>query len=227
MSNMPHQPAEVSQNENTVNDPRSDGDGGDLMLLGDAVASTQPSSIHYYQQQQKQQHDRDPIGATISTTTKEEQELVLLSQEIPPELLFTNTPAEDDEYFAFLQDPYAGSPGGLYSTYEVPVEHDEGDRGMEIRLRSWKRPHMRALHCAWISFFLAFTIWFSPAPLLKEIQDTLGLSKKDIWNASICNDSKCLTFCCLVRDFTCFGCCQRLFLNKIASIRLHWYLLFF
>jgi len=41
---------------------------------------------------------------------------------------------------------------------------------------------------AWISFFLAFTIWFAPAPLLKEIQDTLGLSKKQLWNSSITND---------------------------------------
>jgi NNP family nitrate/nitrite transporter-like MFS transporter len=47
---------------------------------------------------------------------------------------------------------------------------------------------MRGLHCAWISFFLAFTIWFAPAPLLVEIQDTLGLSKKQVWTSSITND---------------------------------------
>jgi NNP family nitrate/nitrite transporter-like MFS transporter len=47
---------------------------------------------------------------------------------------------------------------------------------------------MRGLHCAWISFFLAFMIWFAPAPLLKEIQDTLGLTKQELWTSSITND---------------------------------------
>ena len=178
---LPHEtPNESQQHEITTDASRSDSNNTHLMLLGDAPGA-QPSSIQ--QEPQQQQHNGDPIG----TSTKE-QELILLSREVPPELLFTNTPAEDDVYFDFLQDPFAASPGGVYSSYEVPVEHEEGDRALEIRLLSWKRPHMRALHCAWISFFLAFTIWFSPAPLLKEIQDTLGLSKKDLWNSSICND---------------------------------------
>lgn len=47
---------------------------------------------------------------------------------------------------------------------------------------------MRGLHCAWISFFLAFMIWFAPAPLLKEIQDTLSLSKQELWTSNITND---------------------------------------
>jgi MFS transporter, NNP family, nitrate/nitrite transporter len=47
---------------------------------------------------------------------------------------------------------------------------------------------MRALHVAWISFFLAFTIWFAVSPLLKEIRTTLHLSKQDIWASSMCND---------------------------------------
>lgn len=63
-----------------------------------------------------------------------------------------------------------------------------GDRGTVIKLFSFKRPHMRGLHCAWISFFLAFMIWFAPAPLLKEIGDTLRLSKQDLWTSSITND---------------------------------------
>ena len=48
---------------------------------------------------------------------------------------------------------------------------------------------MRALHCAWLSFFLAFVIWVSPAPLLKEIQGSLGLSKEEVWTSSITNDA--------------------------------------
>lgn len=86
------------------------------------------------------------------------------------------------------RDPFKASPVSCYDRYHVPVDHFEGDRATEIRLCSWKRPHMRSLHCAWISFFLAFMIWFAPAPLLKEIQETLGLTKKEIWTSSITND---------------------------------------
>jgi NNP family nitrate/nitrite transporter-like MFS transporter len=48
---------------------------------------------------------------------------------------------------------------------------------------------MRALHCAWISFFLAFTIWFAVTPLLAEIQNDLGLKKEQVWSASIASDA--------------------------------------
>lgn len=85
-------------------------------------------------------------------------------------------------------DPHAASPDSKYARYELRVDRDAGDRALELRLWSWQRPHMRGLHCAWISFFLAFTVWFAPAPLLKEIQATLGLSKRDLWNSSIAND---------------------------------------
>jgi NNP family nitrate/nitrite transporter-like MFS transporter len=44
---------------------------------------------------------------------------------------------------------------------------------------------MRAFHCSWFSFFIAFFLWFSITPLLGEIQDTLDLDKKQIWNSSI------------------------------------------
>jgi MFS transporter, NNP family, nitrate/nitrite transporter len=86
------------------------------------------------------------------------------------------------------RDPFKASPLSKFDRYDVPVDHMEGDRSTEIKLFSFKRPHMRSLHCAWISFFLAFMIWFAPAPLLKEIQDTLQLSKKEVWTASVTND---------------------------------------
>jgi NNP family nitrate/nitrite transporter-like MFS transporter len=44
---------------------------------------------------------------------------------------------------------------------------------------------MRAFHCSWWSFFIAFFIWFAIAPLLSEIQVTLGLTKQEIWTSSI------------------------------------------
>jgi NNP family nitrate/nitrite transporter-like MFS transporter len=86
-------------------------------------------------------------------------------------------------------DPHQGSPGSNYDRYDLCVDHNTGDRAMQIKLFSLRRPHMRALHCAWLSFFLAFVIWVSPAPLLKEIQGSLGLSKKQVWTSSITNDA--------------------------------------
>jgi NNP family nitrate/nitrite transporter-like MFS transporter len=44
---------------------------------------------------------------------------------------------------------------------------------------------MRAFHYSWWSFFIAFFIWFSIAPLLPEVRETLDLSQKDIWTTNI------------------------------------------
>jgi NNP family nitrate/nitrite transporter-like MFS transporter len=44
---------------------------------------------------------------------------------------------------------------------------------------------MRAFHCSWWGFFIAFFIWFAIAPLLSEIRDTLGLTKEEVWTSSI------------------------------------------
>jgi len=44
---------------------------------------------------------------------------------------------------------------------------------------------MRAFHCSWWGFFIAFFIWFAIAPLLSEIRDDLGISKEQVWTSSI------------------------------------------
>lgn len=96
---------------------------------------------------------------------------------------------EADRIWALCKtDPHQASPGSKYSRYDLAVDQENGDRALEIKLGSTKRPHMRALHCAWVSFFLAFVIWVAPAPLLKEIQESLGLTKKEVWTSSITND---------------------------------------
>lgn len=97
-------------------------------------------------------------------------------------------PEANERFEAQRFDPYEASPHSKYDSYNVTVDREAGDRATEIKLFSLQRPHMRGLHCAWVSFFLAFTIWFAPAPLLNEIQQTLGLSKKEVWTSSITND---------------------------------------
>lgn len=74
-----------------------------------------------------------------------------------------------------------------YSQYYVNVDPDQDDKSTEIKLLSFKRPHMRAFHCSWMGFFTAFFIWFAIAPLLPEIKETLGLTKQQVWTSNICS----------------------------------------
>ena len=50
------------------------------------------------------------------------------------------------------------------------INVDSEGKATEIKLCSFKRPHMRAFHFAWFSFFLAFTMWFSFAPLMAVVR---------------------------------------------------------
>lgn len=60
--------------------------------------------------------------------------------------------------------------------YDLPT--DENGRAKVIKIFSFKRPHMRAFHFAWSSFFLAFFGWFALAPLQTEIKkDNAWLSQ--------------------------------------------------
>jgi NNP family nitrate/nitrite transporter-like MFS transporter len=72
-----------------------------------------------------------------------------------------------------------------FDSYKVEVDPQQGDKAKELVLCSFARPHMRAFHCSWVSFFIAFFIWFAIAPLLPEIRDDLNLTKQDVWNSSI------------------------------------------
>lgn len=72
-----------------------------------------------------------------------------------------------------------------YATYDMDVDPEQDDKAREIRLCSFSRPHMRAFHCSWWSFFIAFFIWFAIAPLLSEIRVDLGITKKQVWTSSI------------------------------------------
>lgn len=74
-----------------------------------------------------------------------------------------------------------------YSEYFLNVDPDQDDKATEIKLLSFKRPHMRAFHCSWFCFFTAFFIWFAIAPLLPEVKETLGLTKQQVWTSNICS----------------------------------------
>lgn len=69
--------------------------------------------------------------------------------------------------------------------YHCQVDSKQNDKSKEIKLCSAKRPHMRAFHMSWVSFFCAFFIWFAIAPLLGEVKISLDLSKQQIWTSNI------------------------------------------
>jgi NNP family nitrate/nitrite transporter-like MFS transporter len=74
-----------------------------------------------------------------------------------------------------------------YDTYYISVDPNQDDKAEEIKMFSFKRPHMRAFHFSWMCFFTAFFIWFAIAPLMPEIALTLGLDKQQIWTSNICS----------------------------------------
>jgi NNP family nitrate/nitrite transporter-like MFS transporter len=67
------------------------------------------------------------------------------------------------------------------------VDKNQDDRAAEIKLCNFSRPHMRAFHCSWWSFFTAFFIWFAIAPLINDVGKSLDLSRKQIWVSNICS----------------------------------------
>lgn len=83
-------------------------------------------------------------------------------------------------------DPYAASSNSRFREYSVRVDRGQHDKATEIILCNNQRPHMRSFHMAWISFFVAFFMWFAITPLLSEVKATLNLSKSDIWISSLC-----------------------------------------
>lgn len=72
-----------------------------------------------------------------------------------------------------------------YKRYELDVDPDQDDKAKEILICTFARPHMRAFHCAWWSFFIAFFIWFAVGPLIPFIREDLNLSNDEIWSSSI------------------------------------------
>ncbi|KAI2508901.1 hypothetical protein MHU86_5511 [Fragilaria crotonensis] len=81
----------------------------------------------------------------------------------------------------------SGAPKEMkkYQTYYINVDPDQDDKATELKLCSFARPHMRAFHCAWWAFFVAFCIWFAIAPLLTEVKTSLKLTKEEIWTSNI------------------------------------------
>ena len=142
---------------------------------------------------------------TATTTNGQgEDESAYASPSLPPEsgrndewvnndeddVAATNEPYHDTTTTGLLDEPSdcftkQAAADSAFTQYHVYVNNDQDDMAVEIALYSAARPHMRAFHYAWGSFFVAFFTWFAMTPLLSEISKTLDLTHEDIWTSSV------------------------------------------
>jgi NNP family nitrate/nitrite transporter-like MFS transporter len=85
---------------------------------------------------------------------------------------------DDDERMMFAKERLLEQA----SQFQLTHSPERGYRATEFQLcGNFSRPHMRAMHASWICFFAAGAVQFAMAPLLPQLQESLSLSKQDIW----------------------------------------------
>jgi NNP family nitrate/nitrite transporter-like MFS transporter len=69
--------------------------------------------------------------------------------------------------------------------FDLPVSPEKGYRATKLNIFSFSRPHMRAFHGSWMCFCCAWLVWFSMAPLLPAISESIPMTKSDIWTTNM------------------------------------------
>ena len=124
-----------------------------------------------------------PFESSVMTVTTE-----AIAIAIPVEPPTTEDPESPDDIpdknivTVDADHEYENSEPGPFA---LAVDPDQQYKAKELKICSFARPHMRAFHYSWWSFFIAFFIWFSIAPLLPEVRITLDLTKQEVWLSNI------------------------------------------
>ncbi|OWZ16041.1 Major Facilitator Superfamily (MFS) transporter [Phytophthora megakarya] len=95
------------------------------------------------------------------------------------------TPKDVQRGYRQHQRSVDSSYRGDRTSFGISTDPLQADKATEIRLFSFTRPHMRAFHYSWLSFFIAFFGWFSIPPLMPTIKQRLDLSEDQIANTNI------------------------------------------
>jgi NNP family nitrate/nitrite transporter-like MFS transporter len=69
--------------------------------------------------------------------------------------------------------------------FDLPVSPEKGYRATKLNIFSFSRPHMRAFHGSWMCFCSAWLVWFSMAPLLPAISESIPMTNSDIWTTNM------------------------------------------
>ena len=107
------------------------------------------------------------------------------SDQFPFDSRSNTNPSRSRSRLSSVIDTRWASSDSKYERYACRVDQNQGDRAVEIPLFLFERPHMRAFHFAWMSFFVAFFTWFAISPLLPEIKSSLNLSHEEIWMSNV------------------------------------------
>ena len=176
-------------NQNLANLPMEISMRADLTLEvspGDFPHNGMEEGEEYAATTQNQAQGRQP---ETGRTSLHEGDMRRSASQASPRQYDTSSSREDQMHLA--------SWDSKYESYACRVDHSQEDSSVEIAIFSAARPHMRAFHYAWLSFFFTFLAWFAATPLLHEIQTSLDLSKEEIWASSICSVAGAVVTRCL------------------------------
>eukprot|EP00527_Entomoneis_sp_CCMP2396_P001916 CAMPEP_0198153484 /NCGR_PEP_ID=MMETSP1443-20131203/64365_1 /TAXON_ID=186043 /ORGANISM="Entomoneis sp., Strain CCMP2396" /LENGTH=530 /DNA_ID=CAMNT_0043819831 /DNA_START=295 /DNA_END=1884 /DNA_ORIENTATION=+ len=91
---------------------------------------------------------------------------------------------EDDDYNAV--QAHRNTILQKVNHFNLPVDPDKGYKATRLSVFSFTRPHMRAFHGSWMCFCCAWLLWFSMAPLMSIIRESIPMTKNEVWTSNLC-----------------------------------------